>query len=623
MSGHVSVKLSGAAKKRLVKIQSSQPGKKGLVMMQKVLKFASYTASIRFCSALLVSASLFLASCSGGGGSATDAASAPPVVVQAKEGLKGVVASTQGMTSSSLAIEKQAPLEDVSRFLTQATFGITGGGEVQTLNEQGYEAWLARQFALAAPSHMDYLAQQAQRTSNKKPVDEMAYEAIWQQWLYSPAQLRARTSFALSQIFVISNIAPDLTPTAMASYMDMLNRNAFGNYRQLLEEVTLHPAMGYFLNMIESEKENPDKGTHPNENYAREVLQLFSIGLVQLNLDGTPKKDTDGKTIPTYSEDVVKGFAKAFSGWSFGGRDTAKPDQFQNGEENWAVPMQAWASKHSTAEKLLLDGKKIAPGQTPQQDLQAAIDSIFYHPNVGPFISRRLIQRLVSSNPSPAYVQRVATVFNDNGSGQRGDLKAVIQTILLDPEARDLVLAKSSNFGKQREPVIRFANMLRALNATAASGHNAIHYLDNGDNALGQSPLLAPSVFNFYSPDFKAPGAIATAGMNAPEFQITNETTVVGSLNFFARIIKEGKYGTWGNSDSDLKFDYTLFDDVAGDAGALIDRVNVIFMNSAITASTRTSMMRAINSIDVKSKTERIKAALTLVAISPEFVVQK
>ncbi len=560
-----------------------------------------------------------LSACSGGG-SGDSAAPFIPKVIVADEGLKGVASSTTGLTGAVVASEKQITVDDASRFLTQSTFGITSANEIQMLRDYGIEAWLAIQFSLPASSHMDYITRQAERTENGKPQDEMAYEAIWQQWLYSPAQLRARMSFALSQIFVISNVAPDLRPEAMASYMDMLNRNAFGNYRQLLEDVTLHPAMGYYLNMIESEKEDPDKGTHPNENYAREVLQLFSIGLVQLNVDGTPKKDAEGKLIPTYNEDVVKGFAKAFSGWSFGGRDTTKANMFGSGDENWTLPIQAWASKHSTAPKLLLDNITLPAGQTPRQDLTAALDNIFNHPNVGPFISRRLIQRFVTSNPSPAYIQRVATIFNNNGSDVRGDLRAVLVAVLMDVEARDPASTTVAVYGKQREPVVRFANMLRALNAKSESGRNEIHYLDSADNALGQSPLLSPSVFNFFSPDFKSPGELATAGLNAPEFQTTTETTVVGGLNFFARLFKDGGYG---RKETQLKLDYMLFDDVAANAGALIDRINLLLMNGSINPSTRTALMRAINGIDAKSKTERIRTALTLAAIAPEFVIQK
>lgn len=551
---------------------------------------------------------------SGGGGSSTN----EPATVASQEGLEGPVSSTATAKAAAAPKESQPTLSEAARFLSQATFGAIDATEVTQVQAMGFDQWLEHQFALPPPSHLNYIRAQSPREMDGKARDEMSYEAIWQQWLYSEAQLRARMAFALSQILVISNIAPDLNPYAMSGYMDMLNVHAFGSYRTVLEAVTLHPAMGYYLNMLESEKEDEAKGVHPNENYAREVLQLFSIGLVQLNLDGTPKLDGNSKPIPTYDQSVVAGFAKAFSGWSFGGRDTSKNDQFHSGPENWTVSMQPWASKHSTAPKTLLDGRVLPAGQTPQQDLQDAIDSIFYHPNVGPFIGRRLIQRFVTSNPSPAYIARVATVFNNNGAGARGDLRAVLRAILMDPEARSST--PSANFGKQREPVIRLANMLRVMNVKSKSGHTAIHYLDSADNALGQSPLLSPSVFNFYSPDFRNPGPIAAAGLYSPEFQITTETTVVGTLNFFAGLIRSGGYG---EGDNRIEFDFNKYDALAADANLLIDHFNVLFMNGGMTPSTRTAFMRAINSIDPKNRKERIQAALTLVAVSPEFVIQR
>lgn len=538
---------------------------------------------------------------------------------------QGVASSTAPFAASStgsaspLPAEKQTTSEDTARFLAQTTFGVTSEAEITAVRVMGYERWLAEQFKLEAALVSDYIDSQVSRTTNGKPTDEMAYEGVWQQWLYSPAQLRARVAFALSQIMVVSNIAPELNGPAMGSYIDMLNRNAFGNYRKILEDVTLHPAMGYYLNMLESEKEDPDKGTHPNENYAREVLQLFSIGLVQLNPDGTPLKDAEGKTTATYDEDTVKGFAKAFSGWSFGGRDTAKSDAFHSGEETWTIPMQAWAGRHSTAPKKLLNGTMLAAGQTPQQDMTQALDNIFNHPNVGPFIARRLIQRLVSSNPSPAYVERAAAVFNNNGAGTRGDLKAVVTAIILDTEAREMNAA-STSVGKLREPVIRLANLMRLVNAKSNEGTNRIHYLDNADYGLGQSPFLAPSVFNFYSPDFRAPGEIAKAGLVSPEFQITTETTIVGSLNFYSSIIRNGGYG---DKETKLNFDYSKFHDVAGDADALINRINLLAMNGGMSVATKTSFARVINGIDPKDKDERVKAALTLTMAAPEFVIQK
>jgi uncharacterized protein (DUF1800 family) len=576
-----------------------------------------------------IAASLFamasLNACTGGSTSSTNATeqtSATPVIA-AQEGSSGPISSIASLKSiTPLAPGSQPTATDASRFLTQASFGATGPEEIGQVQQLGFDQWLNHQFSLSAKSQLNYVLQQAPREANAKPRDEMSYEAIWQQWLYGEEQLRARVAFAMSQIFVVSNIAPDLNPEAMSSYMDMLNSQAFGNYRQLLEAVTLHPAMGYYLNMIESSKEDPAKGTHPNENYAREVMQLFSIGLVKLNIDGSPAKDADGNTTPTYDEDVVKGFAKAFSGWSFGGRDTTKSDTFQSGPENWTVPMQAWASRHSTAAKKLLDGVTIAAGQTAAQDLQLALDNLASHPNVGPFISRRLIQRLVSSNPSPAYIQRIATIFNDNGGGVRGDLKAVIRAILTDSEARDPA-STTANAGKLREPVIRLATLLRAMKAKSSSGHSSLWALDSTDYGLGQSPLLAPSVFNFYSPDFKQSGPLAQAGLVAPEFQITTDATTAGSMAFLLGVIREGGYKGNGVEANRIALDFPAWEGVSNDAATLIERINLLFMNNGMTSSTRTSMMRAINSYDVRLKTDRIKVALSLAMIAPEFVIQR
>jgi uncharacterized protein (DUF1800 family) len=576
-------------------------------------------------------AGLLLASCSGGASDpASSAMNGTASLALASVVYSGAASSTVTLANATntIAAEKQVTTEDAARFLSQATFGITSETELNQIRAVGYERWLEEQFKLPSSSILDYVNQQTGRTENNMPTDEMAYEGIWQQWLYSPAQLRARVAFALSQIMVVSNVSPELNGPAVASYMDMLNKNAFANYRTLLEDVTLHPAMGYYLNMMESEKEDPDRGTHPNENYAREVLQLFSIGLVKLKTDGSPERDAAGKPISTYDEDTVKGFAKAFSGWSFGGRDTAKNDAFHSGKEDWTVPMQPWASKHSTSSKTLLNGTVLQAGQTPRQDMSAALDNIFFHPNVGPFISRRLIQRLVTSNPSPEYIGRVAGIFNNNGAGVRGDLKAVINAILLDPEARTSPSSSNSAadapggayvVGKMREPVIRFANVLRLLNAKSDDGTNRIHYLDKPDYGLGQSPMLAPSVFNFYSPDYRAAGELTKANLVAPEFQITTETTIVGSLNFLSAVIRDGGYG---DKETRLKLDFTRLND-ASDTDALINRINVLLMNSSMSPNTRTSFLRVINGIDPKNKEERVKAALVLTMASPEFVIQK
>jgi uncharacterized protein (DUF1800 family) len=415
---------------------------------------------------------------------------------------------------------------------------------------------------------------------------------------------------------VISNIAPDIRPYAMSSYWDMLNRNAFGNYRTLLREVTLHPAMGYYLNMINSERDNPETGAHPNENYAREILQLFSVGLIKLNLDGSPRLDSNGKTIPAYDESVVQGFAKAFTGWTYPNA-TGWDEADEGVKEAWMGAMKPFAAMHSAEVKKLLDGTTLPAGQTIEKDLNDALDNIFNHPNVGPFVSRQLIQRLVTSNPSKAYVTRVASTFNNNGSGVRGDLRAVVQAVLLDPEARTVA---PTNYGKLREPVIRFANMLRALNAKSKNGRNAIHYLDSSDNGLGQSPLLAPSVFNFYSPNYRMPGPIAQASLYSPEFQITTETTVVGSLNFFADLFNSGGYG-W--DDSRLELDFKTLESQAATPETLVSTLDALFCNYQMRSALRNRLLTLIQAYPADEPGTRVRAALMLISLSPDFVVQR
>jgi uncharacterized protein (DUF1800 family) len=571
-------------------------------------------------AATLLALASTLAACGGGGGGGASTAplGANEALLQNFSGLPG-----SGGTAPAVAATP-ASKRDASRFLTQATFGIRSVTEIDELRSKGFERWLWEQFNQPTMSHLSYLAAQRTREEENRVTEEMSYEAIWQQWLTGTDLLRARVSWALLQFFVISNIAPDIRPHAMSSYMDMLNKNAFGNFRQLLEEVTLHPAMGYYLNMLESEKEDPKQGTHPNENYAREVMQLFTIGLVKLNMNGSVQTNAQGQPIPTYDETVVKGFAQAFTGWSYGGLDNTKNNLFHDHDDNeeglWIVPMKPWAAFHSPGPKTLLDGRVLPAGQSPQQDLKDALDTLFNHPNVPPFFCRQMIQRLVTSNPSGDYIRRVATVFANNGSGVRGDLRAVFSAILLDPEARGDNAATRPRFGKQREPVVRFATFLRALGAKSKNGINNIHYLDSADNALGQSPMLAPSVFNFYSPNYRPTGPAAQAGLVAPEFQITSETTVVGSLNFFSSIFSSMGYG-WG--DSRLELDISSLSALAGDAAALVSRIDLLFFCEQMSTATRDRMTRMVGSMSANNKDGRVKAALLLTAMSSDFVIQK
>jgi uncharacterized protein (DUF1800 family) len=588
----------------------------------------------RFAPAALSSITLAtLAACGGGGGDAPvaantgtsesgtatppPAASTNPVTAVQGSGLPG----SGGAAPSAPAAADRISAIDAARFLTQASFGIQSVQQIGQLQEKGLALWLYEQFNTGTSLHTSYLDQQKPRNVDDNGVarasEEMSYEAIWQQWLYGADQLRARTAFALSQIVVISNVAPDIRPYAMSSYMDMLNRNAFGNYRQLLKDVTLHPAMGYYLNMINSQRDNAQTGAHPNENYAREVLQLFSIGLVMLNIDGTPQVDSAGRQIPTYDESVVQGFAKAFTGWSY-----PNATGFDQADEEvaaaWTSPMKAFASQHSPEAKKLLGGVILPSGQSPERDMDAAIDNIFNHPNVGPFVCRQLIQRLVTSNPSKPYLSRVAGVFNNNGSAVRGDLRAVVSAILLDPEAR--ASTSVANFGKQREPVVRFANFLRGLDAKSASGRNAIHYLESADNGLGQSPLLAPSVFNYFSPNFRPAGKIAQANLVAPEFQITTETTVAGGLNFFANLFNNDGYGY---DEGALKLNYAALQAKAASPDALIAELNAVYFNYAMSSKLQTRMKTMLTALPANQPLQRVKAALILTSLSPEYIIQK
>jgi uncharacterized protein (DUF1800 family) len=559
-----------------------------------------------------------LSACGGGGSGSANAPAPPPALVA----VNAVDLPGSGGTPPPAPVASERPsASDAARFLTQATFGIQSTAQISQLQEKGFALWLWEQFNTGTLLHTSYLDQQKLRNLDDKGLpyadEEMSYEAIWQQWLYGADQLRARMAFALSQIVVISNIAPDIEPYAMSSYMDMLNRNAFGNYRQVLKSATLHPAMGYYLNMINSQRDDPEAGTHPNENYAREVLQLFSIGLAKLNQDGSQQLDAAGKPIPTYDESVVQGFAKAFTGWSYPNA-TAFDDANVDVPEAWTSPMKPFSAEHSPEAKKLLNGVTLPAGQSPEQDMDAAIDNIFNHPNMAPFVCRQLIQRLVTSNPSKTYLSRVAGVFNNNGSGVRGDLRAVVSAILLDAEAR--AATPAANFGKQREPVVRFANFLRATNAKASNGLNAIHYLDNADDGLGQSPLLSPSVFNFFSPNYRPAGPIAQAGLVAPEFQITTETTVVGGLNFFANLFNNGSYGY---DAFELKLNFAPMDALAANPDALIAELNALYFNYAMGSKLQTRMKTMLSALPANAPRQRVKAALILTSLSPEYIIQK
>ena len=447
-------------------------------------------------------------------------------------------------------------------------------------------------------------------------------DSFYMQALRGDDQLRQRVVFALSQIFVVSMNSNEVIDRSRChtSFMDMLGRNAFGNFRTLLEEVSTHGMMGVYLSHRANPKEDLVKGTSPDENYAREVMQLFTIGLLQLNADGSPKRDGAGNTIPTYDNADVAGLAKVFTGWSWKPRDTSNYRFTENfpPSDIQIQPMVPYEQHHSISVKRFL-GVTIPAGTTARPSLRIALDALFNHDNTGPFISRLLIQRLVTSNPSPAYVSRVSAVFANNGAGVRGDMKAVIRAILLDDEARLPARSGDGRHGKVREPVLRLTAWARAFNANSKSGEFRIRTTDQ----IGQSPMRAPSVFNFYRPGFVPPGsAIAAQKLVAPELQINTESQVTAYINFMKDAIEQG-YGDFGARD--VFSSYASEIALASNPDALIDRVDLLLTGQRLSLATRSAMRTAITSVPTTANNaalNRARIAVLLALCSPEFLVQ-
>ena len=531
---------------------------------------------------------------------------------------------------------EQPAEKDVVRFLSQAGFGASGA-QVARTQRIGFPAWLNEQFSLSHDRHQPYVdaqilaAVEAGQSTNQQ---NWVYESFWRTAVSGNDQLRHRVAFALSQIFVVSLVDGNVAGSVrgVASYMDMLGRNAFGNFRTLLQDVTLHPMMGLYLSHLRNQKEDPARGRVPDENYAREVMQLFTIGLYELNADGTVRLDSRNEPIETYTNEDVTGLARVFTGWSWAGPDKSDT-RFSGGnaDPDRAVrPMQSYPKFHSTSEKRFLGVVVPAQGTAdPEASLRIALDRLFAHPNVGPFIGKQLIQRLVTSNPTPGYVARVAAAFNDNGAGARGDMKAVIRAVLLDPEARNPA-AGSTDYGKLREPVVRVAHWLRAFGARSASGRFLIGNSENPNTSLGQAPMRSPSVFNFYRPGYVPPNtAIATAGLVAPEMQITHESSVAGYLNTMRSAIGGG---VGSGSPRDVQPDYGEVIGLADRPDALVDRLGMLLAAGDLSPELRAQLIDAVGSVAVSTtnaqsaataRLNRVKLAIFLIMASPDYLVQK
>jgi uncharacterized protein (DUF1800 family) len=529
-----------------------------------------------------------------------------------------------------------------SRFLAQATLGADYESIIAMSNAT-YAEWIDSQFLkpqlISVEDFMKTLLEEAVDSTfamggdpnDIYPQTKHWLSAWWQYVMTSPDLLRARVALALSEIFVISEV-PVLNevPLGLASYYDMLLENSFGNFRTLLDKVTLHPCMGVYLTHMNNPKSDSTLNRFPDENYAREVMQLFTIGLYQMNPDGTRQLDTAGNFIPTYDNDDIAEFAKVFTGLTWG--DAFLFGQDPISELSYTVPMIMKNAWHEPGEKHLLNGF-IVPNRTPVNgmlDIKDALDNLFNHPNVGPFIARLLIQRLVTSNPTHAYIGRVAAAFNNNGQGVRGDMKAVVKAILLDDEARNCAFISDPNRGMLREPIVRYSHAARAFNAYSDRGVYR-NRMDEFWNNTSQRPLASPSVFNFFQPDYQPIGPIDDANLVAPEFQITNSVTIVGYANrLYEWIMREDDVmeytsfwsGEWyGDKLVYLELTDEMAFDGVNEIGSLLERLNLILFHGQMSADTRTTIRTALEQVPQNNWEERVRLAIYLSMISPDYLI--
>ncbi len=575
------------------------------------------------------------------------------LVFRPGEGPEGQILPSRTETLESWQ-KKQA-----SRLLSQATFGPTME-EIEQVAAMGAESWLEYQKKLPMTLHRPRLQARLDNGEGEGDEDtgpllqELRLELWWDRALFAPDQLRQRVAFALSEILVVSD-STDATwarAVGMAEYYDILVRHALGNFRDLLADVSRSPMMGLYLSHLQNQRAWAEEHIRPDENYAREILQLFSIGLWQLNIDGSRRLDASGNPIPTYDQDVVENFARVFTGWNYA--DAPYWDYYYPDDQYLWRPMEPYndvkewereGGYHDRGEKFLLaypvggmdpadwPRKRLPPLEADEDaatDLNRALDVIFNHPNVGPFISRQLIQRLVTSNPSPEYIARVARVFNDNGQGVRGDLYATVKAILTDVEARYGHITRPQTFGKLREPLLRQTQFWRALHAMPIDGDWVRDWYP--EYYFAQAPLRSPSVFNFFSPDYAPPGDIPARGLVAPEFQITNETYVTRTANKLFYLLFQGYAGSpWAGPEA-MELNLDVLTGLADRPAELLDYLDLLFTSGQLSPQTREVLLALARQIPMDNDwlegtkvpgTLRVISVLYALLTSPEYVVQK
>ncbi|MFT5600034.1 MAG: hypothetical protein ACI9N1_000266 [Flavobacteriales bacterium] len=535
----------------------------------------------------------------------------------------------------------QGKLIEASRFLSQAALGADLS-LIEDVANTGIENWIDNQFTITPTFYADTMTSiyskslQAYTNLGYNPANypsrpnhiHMDY-TWWNNNMQAPDILRQRIAYGLSELLVVSTDGTLSSYAAGASsYYDVLVGNTFGNYEDLLKEVTLHPAMGIYLSHLNNPKTDTVNNIHPDENYAREIMQLFSIGLHKLNLDGSLQLDLASQPIPTYNNDQIAQFAKVFTGLGYGQKQGGLSSFFGMTiyTADLTVPMIMFDAHHEPGTKILLDGYVIPNGQTGMQDVEDAVHHLFMHPNVGPFLAKRLIQHLVKSNPSPAYISAVATAFNDNGQGERGDMKAVVKTILMHSEARDCNWTTDATQGKLREPILKYIAFAKAIE-TFTAGDTYWNYSYWFMANTGQHPMKSPSVFNFFGPGYVPNGPIADNNLVAPEFEIYNSRTSIGFAN---------SVYTWIESEEVLKTssyegylegapNFTNYPNYAMSSDVLLNRLDLLFTHGLLSERTRGIIKTSIDGFgnSLSQQAYRIKLATYLVLISPDYNILK
>jgi uncharacterized protein (DUF1800 family) len=520
-----------------------------------------------------------------------------------------------GTQSKAVNVSLTLPLVTATaaaRFLDQTSFGPTADG-IAHVQQIGLQAALTEQFSQQASS----FSQPPTADSECSPTNWRCTQSDFLKvTAFGNDQLRQRVAMALSELWV----APINQDNAMPYYLNTLANDAFTNYRTIMQDVTLSPQMGTYLNMANSLK--PPIGQIANENFAREMMQLFSLGLDLLNADGTPQTGGSGNPIPTYTELQVEAFARAYTGWTYANTDGSAPTSI-NWVGTWNNPMMPIENEHDTTQKILLNGTTLPAGQTAEQDLKGALDNIFDHPNAGPFICKQLIQHLVTGNPSPAYVQRVSAIFANNGSGVRGDMKAVLTAIIMDQEARagdaqtgdQAESAPAIDGGHLREPLLWTVNLVRALGATQTSPSDPypfVAFMANSVGSLGEAPFSQSSVFNYFSPEYVIPQTT----INSPEFGLENTGTIIPRLTLANNIIHNFQPG--------LTVDLSATSAIgqkASDSGTLADYLGMLFMHSQMPTDLRTDLIAAVSAIPATDLQGRAQVAVYLVVTSSQYKI--